>query len=303
MKKGKFKLKFDFWTIVTLVIALIFLLFFIYPLFSLFLSGFKDAATGEFTFANFARFFQKKYYYNALINSFTVTICVTILAILIGAPLAYLTTAFNIKGKKLIEILVIISMLSPPFIGAYSWVLLGGRSGVITKFFENYLGITIPPIYGFAGILLVFTLKLYPFIYLYVSGALKKIDVSLLEAAESLGCRPIKKIATIILPLILPTLLAGSLLVFMNALADFGTPMLIGEGYNVMPVLIYSEFISEVGGQANFAAALATIMVIITSIVFLVQKYVVNKKYNPENTVYKNTYLHVHGRLHSRRSR
>ncbi len=278
MRKGKFKLKFDFWTIVTVVIALIFLLFFIYPLFSLFLSGFKDAATGEFTFANFARFFQKKYYYNALINSFTVTICVTILAILIGAPLAYLTTAFNIKGKKLIEILVIISMLSPPFIGAYSWVLLGGRSGVITKFFENYLGITIPPIYGFAGILLVFTLKLYPFIYLYVSGALKKIDVSLLEAAESLGCRPIKKIATVILPLILPTLLAGALLVFMNALADFGTPMLIGEGYNVMPVLIYSEFISEVGGQANFAAALATIMVIITSIVFLVQKYVVNKK-------------------------
>ncbi len=277
-EKVKFKLKFDFWTIVTLVIALIFLLFFIYPLFSLFLSGFKDAATGEFTLANFMRFFQKKYYYKALMNSFTVTICVTFLAILIGAPLAYLTTAFNIKGKKLVEVLVIISMLSPPFIGAYSWVLLCGRSGVITKFFENYLGINLPPIYGFAGILLVFTLKLYPFIYLYVSGALKKIDVSLLEAAESLGCKPIKKIATVILPLILPTLLAGGLLVFMNALADFGTPMLIGEGYNVMPVLIYSEFISEVGGQANFAAALATIMVLITSIVFIVQKYVVNKK-------------------------
>ena len=276
--KRKFKIKFDFWTVVTLVISLIFLVFFIYPLFSLFISGFKDAATGEFTFANFVRFFEKKYYYKALLNSFTVTICVTILAILIGAPLAYLTTAFNIKGKKLVEILVIISMLSPPFIGAYSWVLLCGRSGVVTKFFENYLGINLPPIYGFAGILLVFTLKLYPFIYLYVSGALKKIDVSLLEAAESLGCKPIKKIATVILPLILPTLLAGSLLVFMNALADFGTPMLIGEGYNVMPVLIYSEFISEVGGQANFAAALATIMVLITSIVFIAQKYVVNKK-------------------------
>ncbi|WP_066894434.1 ABC transporter permease [Clostridium nigeriense] len=277
-EKRKIKLNFDFWTGVTLVIALIFLVFFIYPLFSLFISGFKDAATGEFTFANFIKFFEKKYYYNALMNSFTVTICVTILAILIGSPLAYLTTAFNIKGKKLIEILIIISMLSPPFIGAYSWVLLCGRSGVLTKFFENNLGISLPPIYGFAGILLVFTLKLYPFIYLYVSGALKKIDVSLLEAAESLGCKPIKKIVTVILPLILPTLLAGGLLVFMNALADFGTPMLIGEGYNVMPVLIYSEFISEVGGQANFAAALATIMVIITSIVFIAQKYVVNKK-------------------------
>lgn len=276
--KKKFKVKFDFWTVVTIVIALIFAVFFIYPLFSLFISGFKDAATGEFTFANFAKFFEKKYYYKALINSFTVTIVVTILAVLIGSPLAYLTTAFNIKGKKLIEVLVIISMLSPPFIGAYSWVLLCGRSGVLTKFFAEHLGITLPPIYGFAGILLVFTLKLYPFIYLYVSGALKKIDVSLLEASESLGCKPIKKIATLILPLILPTLLAGSLLVFMNALADFGTPMLIGEGYNVMPVLIYSEFISEVGGQANFAAALATIMVFITSIIFIAQKYIVNKK-------------------------
>lgn len=276
--KNKFKIKFDFWNVVTLIIVLIFAVFFIYPLFSLFISGFKDATTGSFTFANFTKFFEKKYYYKALINSFTVTIFVTLLAVLIGSPLAYLTTAFKIKGKKLIEVLIIISMLSPPFIGAYSWVLLCGRSGVITKFFADNLGITLPPIYGFAGILLVFTLKLYPFIYLYVSGALKKIDVSLLEASESLGCKPIKKIATLILPLILPTLLAGSLLVFMNALADFGTPMLIGEGYNVMPVLIYSEFISEVGGQANFAAALATIMVLITSIIFIAQKYVVNKK-------------------------
>ena len=85
-EKRKIKLNFDFWTVVTLVIALIFLVFFIYPLFSLFISGFKDAATGEFTFANFIKFFEKKYYYNALMNSFTVTICVTILAILIGSP-------------------------------------------------------------------------------------------------------------------------------------------------------------------------------------------------------------------------
>lgn len=274
----KLKLKLDFWTIVTFAISLLFAIFLIYPLFSLFLSSFKEPATGIFTLNNFLKFFEKKYYYQGLINSFMVTSCVTILAILIGAPIAYLMSAFKIKGKGLLEILVIISMLSPPFIGAYSWVLLCGRSGVITKFFENSLGIRLPTIYGFAGILLVLTLKLYPFIYLYVSGALKKIDISLSEAAESLGCNSIKKVVTIILPLIMPTLLAGSLLVFMNALADFGTPMLIGEGFNVMPVLIYSEFISEVGGQANFAAAMSTIMVIITAILFMGQKYVINKK-------------------------
>lgn len=277
MSKRK-RIKFDFWTVTTIIIALIFTIFLVYPLFSLFFSGFKNPSTGELTLANFAKFFSKKYYYRTLGHSFLVTTCTTVLAVLIGAPLAYLTTAFKVKGKGLIDVLVIISMLSPPFIGAYSWIILGGRSGVITKFFANVFGVETPSIYGFGGILLVLTLKLYPYIYLYTTGALKKVDASLSEAAESLGCNAVRKVGTVILPLITPTILSGSLIVFMNALADFGTPMLIGEGYTVMPVLIYNEFISEMGGQANFAAALAVIMVLITALMFLGQKYVVNKK-------------------------
>lgn len=272
------KIKMDFWTIVTIGAIVLFTIFLIYPLFSLFLSGFQNPSTGEFSLENFTKFFSKKYYYRTLGHSFFVTICTTFLSVLIGAPLAYMTTAFKVKGKGLVDILVIISMLSPPFIGAYSWIILGGRNGVITKFFANMFGIELPSIYGFGGILLVLTLKLYPYIYLYTVGALKNVDCSLGEAAESLGCSGIKKIGTVILPLIMPTILAGSLLVFMNALADFGTPMLLGEGYTVMPVLIYNEFISEMGGQANFAAALAVIMVVITSVMFLGQKYVINKK-------------------------
>ncbi len=270
--------RYDFWFWATAVITVLFAIFLVYPLFALFASGFVDAETGQYTLENFAAFFRKRYYYRTLWNSFSVTFCVTILAVLIGAPMAYLTSAFTIRGKRLLDTLIIISMLSPPFIGAYSWILLCGRSGVVTKFFAENLGIELPTIYGFSGILLVLTLKLYPFIYLYVSGALKNIDVSLSEAAESLGCTPVKKVFTIILPLITPTVLAGSLLVFMNALADFGTPMLIGEGFTVMPVLIYSEFVSEMGGQANFAAALAAIMVVITCVIFLGQKYAVNRK-------------------------
>lgn len=276
-KKG-FKFKFDFWTLITLVCFIVFAVFLVYPLMSLFMNSFKDIESGGFTLQNFAKFFSKKYYYETLINSFSITILVTILAIVIGAPLAYIMSTSKIKFKGLIEVLIIISVLSPPFIGAYSWILLLGRNGVVTKFFADVLHIRLPGIYGFNGILLVFTLKLFPYIYLYVSGALKKIDASLSEAAESLGCSGVKKVFTIILPLILPTILAGALLVFMNALADFGTPMLIGEGYMVMPVLIYSEFVSEVGGQANFAAALSTLMVIITGLIFIGQKYVVNRK-------------------------
>ena len=272
------KIKWDFWTVVTLVITLIFALFLIYPLFSLLLSSFKDPLTGSWSMTNFHRFFSRKYYYQGLIHSFQVTSCITVLAIVIGVPMAYFMTFYKVKFKALVEVLIIISMLSPPFIGAYSWVLLCGRSGVVTTFFREVLHINLPTIYGFSGILLVFTLKLYPFIFLYVSGALKKIDVALSEAAESLGCSTFKKVYTIIMPLILPTLMSGALLVFMNAMADFGTPMLIGEGYNVMPVLIYSEFVGEMGGSANFAAAMATIMIVITIALFLGQKYIVNKK-------------------------
>lgn len=268
----------SFWTVVTIIIAAVFALFLIYPLFSLFITGFQNPETGAFTLDNFARFFQKKYYYRALLHSLQVGVCVTAIAVVLGCAIAYFMSFFKIRGAGALEILIIITMLSPPFIGAYSWITLLGRSGVITQFFENVLHINIPSIYGFGGIVLVMTLKLFPFIYLYVAGALKKVDASLVEASLSLGCGTFKNIYRIIFPLVLPTLLAGSLLVFMNAMGDFGTPRLIGEGFPVMPVVIYTEFIGEVGGTANFSAALSVILVVVTMVLFIAQKYVVNKK-------------------------
>lgn len=272
------KIKLDFWNIVTILIIIIFAIFLIYPLLSLFLDGFKDSKSGAWSLMNYIQFFSKKYYISALINSFKLTISVTVIAVLIGVPLAYFMSFYKIKGKGILEVLFIISMMSPNFIGAYSWILLLGRNGSVTKFLEKALGINMPSIYGFAGMLLVFSLKLYPFIYIYVSGALKKIDVALSEAAESLGCGGLKKVFTVIMPLITPTLVAAALLVFMNCMADFGTPALIGEGYRVMPTLVYSEFVGESGGSANFAACMATIMIIITALVFFLQKWYINTK-------------------------
>ena len=272
------KIKLDFWNIVTLLIIIVFAIFLIYPLLSLFLDGFKDSKSGVWSLVNYIQFFSKKYYTSALVNSFKLTISVTVIAVLIGVPLAYFMSFYKIKGKGILEVLFIISMMSPNFIGAYSWILLLGRNGSVTKFLEKALGINMPSIYGFAGMLLVFSLKLYPFIYIYVSGALKKIDVALSEAAESLGCGGLKKVFTVIMPLITPTLVAAALLVFMNCMADFGTPALIGEGYRVMPTLVYSEFVGESGGSANFAACMATIMIIITALVFFLQKWYINTK-------------------------
>lgn len=272
------KFRIDGWTLVTLLCFAYFAFFFIYPISRIFISSVYDFETHTFTMAAFQKFFSKSYYTNTIINSAKVTTTVTLLTVIFGSALAYITRTVKIKFKGALDIAMIISVLSPPFIGAYAWIVLLGRAGIVTKFLNQLFHVTLPGIYGFYGILLVFTIKMIPLVYLYVSGALKNMDNSLNEAAESLGCIGIKKIFQIVIPLILPTMLASGLLVFMRVLADFGTPMLIGEGYRTLPVLIYNSFVGEMGRDKAFAAAISVVIVIFTTIIFLLQQYISSRK-------------------------
>lgn len=267
----------DFWGVITIAVFALFALFLVYPLFKLLILGFRDSDSGGWSLNNFRTFFGRKYYTNAIWNSLTIGFSVTAITVVIGTLLAYFLGTFQIKGKKILQVFIIFSMMSPSFIGAYSWVILLGRNGIFQNFFANVIGIKLPTIYGVFGIVLVLTLKMYSFIYLYVSGALKKIDPSLLEASMSLGCNPTKNIVQMVVPLILPTILAAALMVFMTSIADFGTAMLIGEGYRVLPVLVYRAFMGEMGSDANFAAAIALIMVVLTASLYFLQKYVIGR--------------------------
>ncbi|PKM64568.1 MAG: iron ABC transporter permease [Firmicutes bacterium HGW-Firmicutes-20] len=268
----------DFWFFAKIVIFSLFGFFLIYPFVNMFIRGFTST-DGTFSLAYFQRFAEYKYYYQTLFRSLSVAVSTTFFAMLVGMPMAYAMSRYNLIGKRVINIMIIMSLMSPPFIGAYSWILLLGRSGVITKFFVG-LGINMPSIYGYLGIILVFTLKLFPYIYLYVSGALGSIDSSLEEAAENLGSNKLRRLMTITFPVILPTILSGAIMVFMSALADFGTPMLIGEGYKVLPVLVYEEYMSEIGGNAGMASALSMIVIMVSMFVLLMQKrFVAKRKY------------------------
>ncbi len=272
--------KFDFWTIVSLLIVIVCLVFIVFPFLNLIVQSFHDTTTNTFTMENYLKFFQKRYYKEALRNSLVVSTVVTILATCLGVPLAYIGTRFNLYLKRVIYIMIVLSMLSPPFIGAYAWITLLGRAGFITKLLAS-IGIELGEIYGFKGIVLVFTLKLYPMVYLYVSGALGSIDASLEEASENLGVSGIRRIMKVTFPVITPTILSAALMVFMTALADFGTPRLIGEGYNTLPVIIYKEFLNEVGTDTGFASALSVVIIIIALAVLFVQKrFVDSKSYN-----------------------
>ena len=111
--------RFNFWTSMTFLIIILSLVFIIYPFAKLFIQSFQDPSTNAFTFANYLKFFQKKYYQEALWHSLFISFAVTIFATALGVPLAYLGTRFNLYGKRIINIMVVLSMLSPPFIGAY----------------------------------------------------------------------------------------------------------------------------------------------------------------------------------------
>lgn len=271
------KKKLTVWNVLSLLILSAFALFVMYPLFLILYKSGINGDTGAFTIDNFAHFFAKKFYWGTMINSLKVTVVSTILSAVVGLPLAYLMRSVRIRGGSFLNILIVISYLSPPFIGAYAWIQMLGRNGVVTHFINDLFGIHYGGVYGFAGIVLVFTLQSFPLVYIYVSGALKNLDNSLNEAAESLGCSRMGRIWKIIVPLVMPTLLASSMLVFMRVFADFGTPMLIGEGYQTLPVLIYNQFMGEVSGDDGFAAAICCIVIGLTIVMFFVQRFLATR--------------------------
>lgn len=265
----------EVWNLIAISMLLLYLLFLVLPLFNLLKSSVIHSE-GGLTLEYFKKFFSQKYYLSTLINSFKVSTVVTIFSLLLGIPLAYFYNLFELKGKKPLEILIILCSMSAPFIGAYAWILLLGRQGLITKMIEAILPVTVPKIYGFNGIVLVLVTRLFPLVFLYVSGALRTIDNSLLEASENLGCTGISRFFKVVMPLCMPSILAAALLVFMRAMADFGTPLLIGEGYRTFPVEIYNQYVGETSVNHNFAAAISVVAIIITALVFYLQKFVAN---------------------------
>ena len=139
-------------------------LFIVYPFYTILTKSVFSNKVEGLTLYNFIRFFSKPYYYQTLIRSIVVCSATVVASTIIGVPIAYVMTRYNVPCKQLLHILIIImSLMSPPFIGAYSWIILMGRNGLVAKLFAMF-GATAPTIYGRGGIIFVFTLHLFPYI-------------------------------------------------------------------------------------------------------------------------------------------
>jgi iron(III) transport system permease protein len=267
----------DIWTLVIFAGFAIVVVFLIYPLFDIFRYSFLDKVTATFSMSNWKAFFSRAYYLRAFWHSILIALLTTLFSMVLGIPLAFFTTRYRIRGTNLLNTLAVLALLSPTFIGAYSWITMLGRNGFLRLLFQS-IGVNLPPIYGAFGIVLADSLQYYPFISLMTAGALMTIDRSLEEASENLGARSLKTFFSVTLPMVMPSVTGGALIVFMMSLSNFGTPMIIGGNYLVLPTLAYNLYTSEISQTPGMASTVSIILMLCASVVIVLQQWVSSRR-------------------------
>ena len=248
--------------------------FFVWPLVTTVQRAFFDAS-GGFTFAYIVEVFKNPIYVEGLRNSFLLALASTVATLAIALPLAFLSDRFDFRGKKLLNALVLVPMILPPFVGAIGVRAMLGQYGALNTILTHFglldPGATIDWLGRgqFWGIVVLNALHLYPILYLNLTAALANLDPAMEEAASNLGCTGFRRFRRITLPLIMPGLFAGGTIVFIFAFTELGTP-LIFDYTRVTSVQIFHG-IKEISGNP-FPFALVVVMLAATLLLYLASK-------------------------------
>ena len=260
----------------TIVVLITFLtLFILYPLAVLLVDSVYGKESG-LTLDIFKRIFEMHTFRTAITNTLKVGFAVGIFSTLLGLLFAYVEVYVKVRNKFMGGLFQVVSMLpvvSPPFVLSLSMIMLFGKAGIITRYL---LKIYDNSVYGFWGITIVQTLTFFPVCYMMLKGLLKNIDPSLEEAARDMGASRFRVFADVTWPLILPGLGNAFLVTFIESIADFANPMIIGGSYDTLATTIYLQ-ITGAYDKAG-AAAMAVVLLTITLAMYLVQKYVLEAK-------------------------
>ena len=262
--------------VTTIVVLIAFLtLFILYPLAILLVDSVYSKESGV-TLEVFKRIFGMKSFRTAITNTLKVGFTVGLFSTIIGLLFAYVEVYVKVRTKFMGGLFQVVSMLpvvSPPFVLSLSMIMLFGKAGIITRYL---LKIYDNSVYGYWGIVIVQTLTFFPVCYMMLKGLLKNIDPSLEEAARDMGASRMKVFTSVTLPLILPGLGNAFLVTFIESIADFANPMIIGGSYDTLATTIYLQITGAYDKEG--AAAMAVVLLTITLAMYLVQKYVLEKK-------------------------
>ena len=260
--------------VTTIVVLITFLtLFILYPLAILLVDSFYG--DGRVSLDTFRRVMAMPTFLRAITNTLKVGFLVGILSAGVGLLFAYMEVYVRV-GRVVGGLFKVVSMLpvvSPPFVLSLSMIMLFGKAGLITRFL---LGIYDNNVYGFWGIVIVQTLTFFPVCYMMLKGLLKNIDPSLEEAARDMGASRWGVFTSVTLPLLLPGIGNAFLVTFIESIADFANPMIIGGSYDTLATTIYLQITGAYDKQG--AAAMAVVLLCITLFMFAVQKYYLESK-------------------------
>ena len=248
---------------------LLLLVLFVYPIARLLVTSVYDQ--GTFTLEHYQRIVQVDLYLRVMRTTFTIALQVTAICLLLGYPLAYFLSTLQARTARLLLILVLIPFWTSILVRTYAWMVLLQRQGVVNRWLIE-LGLIDEPLrmmYNRIGVLVGMVHVLLPFMVLPTFAVMRGIDRDLIRAAQNLGATPLQAFLRIFLPLSLPGVAAGSLLVFILALGFFITPALMGGRTDIMIAQLMED---QIRTQLNFpfAAALGTVLLAVTLVIFVI---------------------------------
>ncbi len=226
------------------------------------------------------RFVTDPVYLNILRNTIVLGITVAIGGTLLGFLFAYVQVKVKVPFKRFMHFMALIPIISPPFALASAIILLFGRNGLITRdiFGSRCLwgeGRGCNDIYGLDGLTLVLSLSLFTVAYMNLKGMLEALDPALDEAATNLGANKWQIFRTVTVPMLIPGIAGSFLLLFVEAIADLGNPLVLGGNYEVLATRIYVSIVGLF--DTNAAAALSIVLLVPSITVFMVQRYWINR--------------------------
>jgi len=253
-----------------IAIGLFILLVIIYPLWQVVFRSFLDA--GSFSLKSYRKVFAYPSYYRALLNSIWISCATGAFCMVFGTLLAFLVVRTDLPGKNFLRTLLVLPYALPSFFSAIAWIQLLGPQGYLARIFFQLSGAQAAPwnIYSAGGIVFVLTVHYFILVFITVAGALERMDASLEEAARASGANTYRIMREITLPLVLPAIVAGGLLAFIGALANFGIPALLGMRARFF-VLTTSIYYALAIPDFGLATALSSMLVIVALISMALQ--------------------------------
>ena len=277
----KKKFYFDVKWIIISAIILFLVVFEVFPLLYLVYRAFFPE--GSFSLEAFARVYTYKLNWTALSNTIITASASMILGVIIAFPLAWLIGRTNLYFKKFFRTLFVMTYMVPPYVGAMAWLrLLNPTVGILNQWLAKIFNLSEMPfnIYSVGGLIWVLTTFYYPYAFITISRAMEKMDPSLEEASKISGASPLKTVATITMPMMMPSIVAAALLVFVSAASCYGIPSIIGAPGNVDTVttrIIDFVYLGSSEGLSD-ATTLAVFLMLVANIILYLSTFVVGRK-------------------------